>query len=115
MTPELIDTTTFAELRASAGDDFVTELVATFAEEAPQLMAQLRAARASGDADGFRRAAHSLKSNSATFGAGQPEALARVLELAGLAADPAHDEAAINALQAALALAIAALKELARG
>ena len=110
-----IDPATFGELQASAGDEFVAELVATFAEETPRILAELRAARADNNADAFRRAAHSLKSNSATFGARAPEALARALELAGLAADPARDQAAIDALQAALDSAAAALKELARG
>ena len=110
-----IDPDTFGDLKASAGDEFVAELVDTFAEETPRILAELRAARADNNADAFRRAAHSLKSNSATFGARAPEALARALELAGLAADPARDQAAIDALQAALDSAAAALKELARG
>ena len=115
MSTSRIDPGTFAELQANAGADFVCELVDTFAEEAPQIVAEMRSALAAGAAERFRRAAHSLKSNSATFGARAPEALARGLELAGLAADPARDQAAIDALQAALDRAAAALKELARG
>jgi hypothetical protein len=38
-----IDRATFDELKASAGDEFVTELVGTFLEEAPQMLAELRA------------------------------------------------------------------------
>ena len=45
------------------------------------MLAELRAARAAADADRFRRAAHSLKSNSHTFGALGLGALARDLEL----------------------------------
>ena len=112
---QTIDKAMFEELQSSAGADFVTELVGTFAEEAPPLLAELRAARAAADADGFRRAAHTLKSNGATFGAVELQTLARALELAGLAADPAADEAAIDALQAALNRAVTALQELARG
>ena len=111
----LIDKTTFEELRDTAGPDFVAELVDTFVEEAPAMLDQLRVARAAGDADVFRRAAHSLKSNSATFGALQLSALARRLELDGLAADPSRDDVAIDALEAAYQRVAAALQELARG
>ena len=111
----IIDKAVFKELRDNAGADFITGLVQTFAEEAPQMLADLRAARAAADTDRFRRAAHSLKSNAATFGAVDAVALARTLELDGLAASPALDEAAIDALQAALDRALAALQELARG
>ncbi len=111
----LIDKTTFEELRDTAGPDFVAELVDTFVEEAPAMLDQLRVARAAGDADVFRRAAHSLKSNSATFGALQLSALARRLELDGLAADPSRDNVAIDALEAAYQRVAAALQELARG
>ena len=69
MSDSEIDLATFEELKASAGDDFVTELVGTFLEEAPGMLAELRSAHAAGAAERFRRAAHSLKSNGLTFGA----------------------------------------------
>lgn len=80
----LIDRRTFEELQATAGDDFVRELVDTFLVEAPQMLNDLRQAFAEGDANRFRRVAHSLKSNSNTFGATTLGALARDLELEGL-------------------------------
>jgi HPt (histidine-containing phosphotransfer) domain-containing protein len=79
------------------------------------MLAELRSARAAADAERFRRAAHSLKSNGMTFGATTLGALARALELQGLDADPARDEAAIAAIDTACADAASALKELARG
>ena len=88
---EEIDRTTFAELQAAAGAEFVAELVDTFLEEAPQMLAELRRALAEGNADRFRRAAHSLKSNSHTFGAFRLAELARALELGGLEAGRAPD------------------------
>ena len=112
---DLIDKTTFDELRDTAGPEFVAELVATFLEEAPTMLADLRSARAAGDADVFRRAAHSLKSNSAPVGAMGVSLLARRLEREGLAADASRDAAAIDALEAAYQRAAAALQELARG
>jgi HPt (histidine-containing phosphotransfer) domain-containing protein len=110
-----IDGATFAELQETAGADFVAELVDTFLEDAPSLLAELRSARADADADRFRRAAHSLKSNSQTFGASALAALARGLELRGLDTDPARDAAAIDSIDASYARAAAALKSLRHG
>ena len=87
MTEPTIDPTTFAELESAAGADFVAELVGTFLEEAPRMLAELAEARAAGAAERFRRAAHSLKSNGNTFGALRLGVLARELELGGLPAD----------------------------
>jgi HPt (histidine-containing phosphotransfer) domain-containing protein len=89
--------------------------VDTFLEEAPAMLAELRDARAAVDADRFRRAAHSLKSNSHTFGALALGALARDLELTGMSADVAHDAARLDALEAEYARAAAALKDLRHG
>lgn len=109
--PTTIDPAVFTELQDAAGADFVVELVATFLEEAPAMLAEMRGAQASGNADAFRRAAHSLKSNSNTFGATQLGLMARELELGGLVADAAR----IDALEAAYREAAAALQELTRG
>jgi histidine phosphotransfer protein HptB len=84
MTEPTLDPAVFAELEAAAGADFARELIATFLEEAPSMLAELRGALAAGNADAFRRAAHSLKSNSQTFGALGLGAMARALELKGL-------------------------------
>lgn len=111
MDKPLIDDQTFQDLQDTAGADFVGELVETFAEEAPALVAELRSSLLGGAADGFRRAAHSLKSNGHTFGALRLAEQARVLELGGFPADVA----AVDAIAAELELAIAALRELARG
>jgi HPt (histidine-containing phosphotransfer) domain-containing protein len=108
---DVIDRATFAELQAAAGAEFVAELVDTFLEEAPQMLAELRRALAEGSADRFRRAAHSLKSNSHTFGAVALGAMARELELGGLPPDAAP----IERLDAAYAHAAAALTRLAHG
>jgi HPt (histidine-containing phosphotransfer) domain-containing protein len=109
-TQATIDPETFAELQATTGADFVVELVDTFAEEAPQMMAEMRTARAGGDADGFRRAAHSLKSNSNAFGAMRLAEMARGLELGGLP----DSDAQLDAVAAEIDATLAALKALAR-
>jgi HPt (histidine-containing phosphotransfer) domain-containing protein len=105
-----IDTHIFDELQANAGADFVLELLNTFAEEAPRLLAELRSALAAGSAERFRRAAHSLKSNSNTFGAIRLARMARALELAGL---PPNDDA-VDALAPEIDTALAALQALAQ-
>ena len=110
MTATAIDAAVFAELQATTGADFVVELVDTFAEEAPQMLGEMRSAQADAAAERFRRAAHSLKSNSSTFGAVRLAELARTLELAGL-----PDSAApLDAVATELDRAMAALKALAR-
>ena len=111
MAEPTIDLPTFTELQAAAGAEFVAELVGTFLEEAPAMLAELRSAQAAGAADAFRRAAHSLKSNSNTFGATRLGALARDLELGGLIADTGP----LDALEAEYQLVSAALTELTRG
>ena len=113
MNGALIDVATFRALQEAAGEDFVAELVATFLEEAPGMLAELRDAQAKSDDPRFRRAAHSLKSNCNTFGAAALGGMARELELKG--ADPAGGTRALDALEAAYALVAAALKELADG
>ncbi len=110
MNHTVIDPHTFDELQANAGADFVVELVNTFAEEAPGLLAELRNARAAGAAERFRRAAHSLKSNSSTFGATGLADLARALELGGIP----PDDRPIDVLALEIDTTLAALQALAR-
>ena len=115
MADSVIDAATFAELQETTGAEFAAELVSTFLEEAPGMLAELRAALAGAHAERFKRAAHSLKSNCNTFGALELAATARALELAGLNADPAKDTAALDALEAAYAGVARELKGLTRG
>jgi len=75
-----IDPTAIEALAASMGGAFTAELIDTFGEDALELIATLRRALAAADRDGFRRAAHSLKSTSETLGAAGLAALARELE-----------------------------------
>jgi HPt (histidine-containing phosphotransfer) domain-containing protein len=80
-----IDLETFKRLQDAAGADFVRDLVGTFLEEAPRMLTDMHAARQASDAEKYRRAAHSLKSNSLTFGALNLADIARGHELAGVA------------------------------
>ena len=108
--PDLIDKKTFSELQEAAGAEFVTELVDTFLEEAPGMLAELRSAMEAQQADKFRRAAHSLKSNCHTFGATRLGTMARDLEANGLESGAG----ALDALQAHYAEVASDLKELSR-
>jgi HPt (histidine-containing phosphotransfer) domain-containing protein len=112
MTAPVIDAATFAELQDSAGADFVAELVDTFLEEAPRMLAELRSAAGTGRPEAFRRAAHSLKSNANTFGATRLGELARELELNGV--PPGGEGAALDALTHEYGRVSARLQELRR-
>lgn len=113
MAAPAIDAATFRALQDAAGAEFVSELVGTFLEEAPAMLAELEGALGARDAEKFRRVAHSLKSNCHTFGAMGLGALARELELGGLdralqsGADP------LAALKREYSVAAVALKGLA--
>jgi HPt (histidine-containing phosphotransfer) domain-containing protein len=115
MTQPTIDTATFEDLRTTAGADFVRELVDTFLADAPGMLEGLRRAFEDGDAEGFRRVAHTLKSNGNTFGATTLAALARNLELGGLEPVRAASGASLDTLDAEYARVAKDLAERARG
>ncbi|MGZ8636391.1 MAG: GAF domain-containing protein [Actinomycetota bacterium] len=66
-----VDPAVLARLTESMGGDrsFVAELVEQFIADSPALVSAARRALEAGDASEVRRAAHTLKSNAATFGA----------------------------------------------
>ena len=111
MPEPVLDVATFTELQDNAGTEFVVELAGTFFEEAPRILQEMRRAQLEGDAEAFRRAAHSLKSNGQTFGALRLGHRARELELGSLPADSTP----IEALQAEYDAACRALQEILGG
>jgi signal transduction histidine kinase/DNA-binding response OmpR family regulator/HPt (histidine-containing phosphotransfer) domain-containing protein len=82
-----VDLATLDRLRRTVGGDAaaLAELIDTFLEDAPRLLADLRQSLERGDAAGVRLAAHSLKSNGADFGARAFADLCRRLEALGKA------------------------------
>jgi HPt (histidine-containing phosphotransfer) domain-containing protein len=112
MTEPMIDRAIFDELEEAAGPEFVAELVDTFLTEAPLMLDELRHSFAQREADNFRRAAHSLKSNANTFGAHTLGAMAKELELGGLAPVAEANGQPIEALAQEYARVAAALTEL---
>ena len=109
---EAIDRATFAHLETTTDRDFVRELVQTFLAEAPAMLDELRSALAANDGERFRRAAHSLKSNSNTFGALALGAIAKELELGGVGPVQAAAGAPLDALANEYARVARALTEL---
>jgi CheY-like chemotaxis protein/HPt (histidine-containing phosphotransfer) domain-containing protein len=78
---DVLDDSALEHLDVATGDPaFVADLVDTFLREAPVLVAGLKTARQSGDAEEVRRAAHTLKSNARTFGAAGLANLCQELE-----------------------------------
>jgi len=112
MSESIIDQATFDGLKQAVGADYIPELVSAFLEEAPALIAQLRPALLAGDAETFRRAAHSIKSNAATFGATRLFELAKEME--SLARENRLGEVGnrVEVLEEAFSRAAEALKEL---
>ncbi len=110
----MIDEATYKALEDAAGAAFVADLASTFLEEEPRMIEQLRSALAARDADTFRRAAHSLKSNSLTFGALALSKSARELALSATERIARADSAAVEAFASQYSDVANALRERAR-
>jgi HPt (histidine-containing phosphotransfer) domain-containing protein len=111
-TGSTIDRATFEALKETTGAEFVLELVDTFLQEAPAMLDELRSTLAAKVAEKFRRTAHSLKSNSNTFGALTLGAMARELELGGLAKASESGAQRLDALAQEYSRVATALTEL---
>jgi CheY-like chemotaxis protein len=79
----VLDPKALENLLSMLGGEFVylVELIDSFLEDAPQLLAELNQYIKGGDAAGVRRMAHSLKSNGADFGATTFSNLCKELEM----------------------------------
>jgi HPt (histidine-containing phosphotransfer) domain-containing protein len=77
--PEVLDRVAFERLRATLGPGFAA-LLSTFVDDSEELVSTMRRALGERRADTLRRAAHSLKSNAAGFGAVTLSSLAKDLE-----------------------------------
>ena len=115
MTDDPIDLAVFNALQESTGAEFVDELVMAFLGEAPGILADLTQAAKEQDADGFRRAAHSLKSNAHIFGAQSLANVARDMELDGVPHTQTAQDAKLALLDTEYARAARALRDLTDG
>src|SRR5262249_24471218 len=79
----LLDPAAIEGLREIGGDELVADLIDTFLADAPQLLDALRGS----DVDEVRRAAQTLKSNGATFGATRFSESCRELEMLARSGD----------------------------
>ena len=111
----VIDPAVWADLLESLGGDadFVAELLETYFDDSSRLLAAMQEALSTGNAEDLRRAAHSLKSSSASFGAirlsnkcreledmGKADALEGAAEqIDHIAAEYAKTRAALEAIQ----------------
>ncbi|MCJ7710997.1 MAG: Hpt domain-containing protein [Chloroflexi bacterium] len=111
MPEETLDRVALAELLETVGGDqeFLVELIETYLGDSPILLVDLRDGLTAGDAAAVRRAAHTLKSTSASFGATRLATTCREIEAAagaeGLGAlGPRVEEAAAEFEAVAAAL-----------
>jgi PAS domain S-box-containing protein len=109
-----IDRAVLDRLVATTGGPFVSELIDTFGEDARDLLAALRRTLVAQDVDGFRRAAHSLKSTAESLGATTLGALARELEAQARAGSLEGAAERLDRLDHHYARAAAALGDLRR-
>jgi CheY-like chemotaxis protein/HPt (histidine-containing phosphotransfer) domain-containing protein len=98
-----VDAKVLDGLRESFDDEIVAELIGTFFQEAPALLETAKAGIEARDSDTLQRAAHTLKSNAATFGATSLADLCRELEVKGKAGEIEGAERLVARIQAELA------------
>jgi len=107
-----VDPSVLARLAESMGGDetFVAELIEQFVIDSPALVKAARHGLEAGDADEVRRAAHTLKSNAATFGANELADRCRRLEADARSGTLDDGLARIDAIDDELARVHAALR-----
>ena len=93
---------TVALLREELGEAFVTELWNGVLEQAPQALAEMRAATARNDPDALAAGAHTLAGAAATVGASAIAAAARALEDAGRSSNLAEAGPLLDLLEEAI-------------
>ena len=94
----VIDREVLDNLLEAVGRDgeFLTELIETYFADTPQLFTTMHKALSDGNSEEFRRAAHSLKSNSANFGATDLSKKAKALEEMGKSGELAQAEGSLT-------------------
>ena len=68
MADPLIDPESWEMMKSQTDPEFLAELIEVYLSDSPELIEQMRRGLAAGDCDTVRRSAHTLKSNSASFG-----------------------------------------------
>ena len=70
----------FKELMGDEGEEEVRDLVNLYLEDGPVQLGEMKSSLASGDAETFKRAAHSFKSSCGNIGAQQLQTICQELE-----------------------------------
>jgi HPt (histidine-containing phosphotransfer) domain-containing protein len=112
MSSTTIDLPTYESLKEAMGDDYILELLQVYFEETPKLLSELQDALVKQDSDAFRRAAHSIKSTSNSFGALEFGAQAKELEMIGREARLDGSHTKVKSLVDNFKIVQAALEEL---
>ena len=81
MSDTLIDREAWETIKSMTDPAFLVELIDMYLTDSPELIEQIKTGLVNGDIESVRRAAHSLKSNSLTFGANRLGNAARELEM----------------------------------
>jgi HPt (histidine-containing phosphotransfer) domain-containing protein len=98
--------------KLTGGDEgLLDELIALFPQESASHLDSIRKAIADGDGESLTRAAHTLKSSAALFGARELAECAREMETAGGTADAVEAAARLEALEEATARVVATLEK----
>jgi HPt (histidine-containing phosphotransfer) domain-containing protein len=111
MPDSAVDRNTLEALTSTTDRAFVIELIDTFLDDASSLLESLTTTLAENDTEGFRRAAHSLKSNAASLGALSLSESAKELEMMGKSDDLSSAGTKLEPLREEYARVVAALKE----
>lgn len=112
MTETLIDREAWEMLKSMTEPVFLSELIDIYLCDAPQLIEQIRTGLAEGNIENVRRAAHSLKSNSASFGATRLAEFARELEMIAKAGTLENADVKLPLIEAEYARLVPVLVEL---
>ena len=100
---DLIDPAPLAmirQLQQPGTDDVAARVVQTYCADAPKLIERMKESLQSADAETLRRAAHSLKSSSASVGVKRVASLSKEVEILAKANDLVHLDAMIAAIDA---------------
>ncbi len=112
--PIVLDSEAFQRLRQTLGkraDQMLPSLLESYFNDAPRLIEEARQALQQGDALALRRAAHTLKSSSATFGAIALSGIAREVETMAVRGELEAAESLLRQLPGAYESAHQALEE----
>jgi HPt (histidine-containing phosphotransfer) domain-containing protein len=94
-----IDQAAFNELKGMTGPEFLPELIDAYFSDTASMIEELKTTLQAGDSQRFGRAAHSIKGNSATFGAASLASIARELEMMGKSGSLEGAEKGLQALE----------------